>query len=190
MRCCIAAITALAFLAVGCSEPTSGPAKLHPSGPAFDGTPPPPPITGSGDAAFSTCSEFCGELVPLGGGVSPTAILFCSANTNVTFNSSYLRNDPETDEWLHIDPLDVNRHVIIHETQYIDGSNKKIDAVGMIVGPDFTFKITQTNGGTLNPGSFSVNIHGIVTYTAGENKGQSCETDAFFSGFFTIGGGG
>jgi len=183
---CIAAITALAFLAVGCSEPTA-PAKLHPSGPAFDGTPPPPPITGSGDADFSTTSI---DLVPLGGGVSPTVLVGCPAATSFLFSDSYIMNDPDNNEWLHIEPLDVNRHVIIHETHDLDPSKNTIDVVGMIIGTDFTFKITKTNGGTLQPGSFSTSIHGIVTFTSGENKGQSCETDAFFSGFFTVGGGG
>lgn len=168
---CLPAAAALAVILVGCNEPTTMPVQPYASRPELDlGTPPPPPISGDGDATLDL--GLSAQSTMLG-----AAATSCSAATNFAFTDSYFMNDPANDQWVHINPLDAGRNVSIHQSQ------NKIDAVGSIVAPDFTFRITKTNGGRLIPGSFSVSVHGVLTFSTG----ASCETDGNLSGSFTVG---
>jgi len=46
------AFAALAALMSGCSDATVAPKSVHATAASFDGTPPPPPVTGFGDGPF------------------------------------------------------------------------------------------------------------------------------------------
>src|SRR2546423_715567 len=46
------AFAAVAALIAGCSDAPVAPRSVHATGASFDGTPPPPPVTGFGDGTF------------------------------------------------------------------------------------------------------------------------------------------
>jgi hypothetical protein len=189
------AIVSLAALAAACSDSvTAVPSSIRSTGAAFDiGNPPPPPLTGGGDAVF----EFGESDASINSvaAASTTPAVACIGNTDFLFTFTYLVNTPDNNSVLHLNQDGSDRPVTMHET---DG---KFDAHGVIVGPNFTFTITQVIDGELTPigtdvtnapttgqdrfagVSFDLDAIGTATFS----DGSTCQTTGHLSGRGLVG---
>lgn len=155
------ALAALALTALACSEQATAPSArdLTPRR-LVAGDPPPPPLTGTGDGSFSaTDAAVTGSAAP--------QLAICSASlSSFIIDWKYFINRPEKSAWIHVDQPQFNGHSDFHST------DKKNDASGQIVGPDFTFKINDVVAGSVfnearRPGSFDFQVTGLLTLANG-----------------------
>jgi hypothetical protein len=172
------AFAVFAALVVGCSDATVAPRSLSPTSTSFDGTPPPPPVTGDGFGDFFATSSFddlSAASAPISG--------FCgSVGGAITYRFSY-----STDQ--ATDPLGANQIAIIkfdedftHQITIHKSPSQPLEAAGIIAGVDgtfgrFSFRITQVTFGTLSPAHFHIDVNGVLTTDLG-----SCDAVGQFDG--------
>ncbi|MEP6690212.1 MAG: hypothetical protein ABJD07_03590 [Gemmatimonadaceae bacterium] len=168
----VLAVVALAVVATACSDPvTAPPSPTSGLRAAFlIGDPPPPPLTGTGDGTFSTLSGAALSVATAVVGSSDPHQLCSVSDFNFQFAWRYFINKPENNAWIHVDELQYNGHSDFHSTE------KKNDASGQIVGPDFTFSLGDVVSGsvfneTRTPGSFYFVVTGKLTLA----DGQTCD---------------
>jgi len=137
---------------------------------SFDATPPPPPVTGFGDGLFSASG---GDLA-LAADVGP-----CFVSTPTHYAYVYT-TDASTkpfgiNQVAHIkfDEL-LSHQITIHQAP---NEGAIVDAEGMIVGPDFSFRIATSESGQLSPFDFVVAVTGVLT-----TPSRSCDASGHFSG--------
>lgn len=168
------AFAAVAALIAGCSDAPVAPKSLHPTAASFDGTPPPPPVTGFG---FGTFSAGIGEE-ELAAIVEP-----CFVSTDTHYQFVYTTDqatEPGMNQVAHIKfDEDLSHQITIH--QKLNEPPPVVDAEGIIVGPGFSFRIISSSlvSGILTPAGFQIFVTGILKTSAG-----SCETSGQFDGTF------
>ena len=167
------AFAAVAALIAGCSDAPVAPRSVHATGASFDGTPPPPPVTGFGEGTF-----FAG----LGGEGLAATQTFCPPVETITQYEFVYSTDAATEPFgmnqvAHIKfDADLSHQITIHQKP---NEAPVVDAEGMIVGPGFSFRIMSSapTGGFLTPGGFQIFVTGVL-----KTPGGSCETSAEFDG--------
>lgn len=164
------ACAALAALIAGCSDAPVAPKLVRATAASFDGTPPPPPVTGDGFGDFFASNSD----VSLAAVVGP-----CFVSTKTQYQFDYT-TDASTESGMqqlaHIKfDADLSHQITIHQMPHEDAV---VDAQGMIVGPGFSFRIATTEtGSTLSPADFSIFVTGVLKTADG-----SCDASAHFSG--------
>jgi hypothetical protein len=154
----------IAAFAAGCGEraimPTS---PLTPGVAAHDaGTPPPPPISGAGDAELDVFSA--------GDASSATD---CSGSFSFPFSFDYFVNNNGNNAFLHLRADGQGLDASIHET------DTKIDGHGNLSGVGFNFSIIAVLAGTITnehgtlPGTVTLQLTGQFT-----NGGTTCTANA------------
>jgi hypothetical protein len=176
------AFAAFAALIAGCSDATVAPKSVHATAASFDGTPPPPPVTGDGDGLFSP--------IPDVDALAATEV--CSVPTVITHYQFVYTTDASTEEPDQMNQVahikfdegtealaveDLSHQITIH--QKLNEPPPVVDAEGIIAGPNFSFRITSSEGGTLGPEGFLIDVTGILKTPSG-----SCPTSAEFQGTF------
>jgi hypothetical protein len=163
---------ALAALMAGCSDATVAPKSLHPTAASFAGTPPPPPVTGDGRGSF-----FAGNDLAVAATVEP-----CVEATDTHYQFVYTTDqatEPGMNQVAHIKfDEDLSHQITIHQAP---NEPAVVDAEGIIAGPGFSFRISSSQGGVLQPTDFQVAVTGILKTPAG-----SCETTAEFDGSLIV----
>jgi hypothetical protein len=176
------AFAALAALIAGCSDAPVAPRSLHPTGPSFDeGTPPPPPVSGRGDGTFDA-SE--------GGSEEALAVILqnCSVSAVTQYDFVYTTDQSMDPVGIHqvahikfdedlLSGEDLSHQIVIRQKPH---EPAVVDANGMIVGPDFSFRITSSTGGFLTPSAFQIFVTGVLKTADG-----SCEASGQFDGTLT-----
>ena len=197
----VIAVAMCSTLIAGCSDRVTAPSRLQAGGNPLElGFPPPPPATGSdgfldfsattGDAAAATTALLVDGAAQPGPSCGGQFV-----NTSSTFSYRYFENGPQTNEFLHIFPIDPSGKQID-----LSRHGTTFDAHGVITGPDgsggtFTFTITGALPGSafvvedfrgivnpLVPGFFQYQLTGRLDTTQG-----SCDATGTLSG--TLNGG-
>ena len=177
------ACAALAALIAGCSDAPGAPKAVSATAASFDRTPPRPPVTGDGFGTFSTV---------FGDAALAAAPASCPPVDIVTHFQFDYTTDASTDigmnQLAHIKfGPDFLGEALSHQITIHQKLNEPpvVDAEGMIVGPNFSFRIISSDPvlGFLSPppGDFDVVVNGVLKTPAG-----SCETSADFFGHFTL----
>lgn len=165
------AFAAVAALIAGCSDAPVAPRSVHATAASFDGTPPPPPVTGFGIGDFFASS----------GEEALAASVDCFVATPTQYQFVYTTDqstEPGINQVAHIKfDEDLSHQITIH--QKLNEPPPVVDAEGIIVGPGFSFRIISSSpvSGTLTPAGFHIFVTGILKTPAG-----SCEAFGEFDG--------